>query len=363
MTNTWRCHLQRNAGVLIWVPVLLLGPLFSLPTGPARVAALAVVLVMGVAAWFALLSGTGRMPSRGYVALVVLAAAVVVGTRFGSGWLPTWVLLAITLPAVLRRSWLIVALVLTVAGAVAAAWLSGEGATAVEVQGFVVSLAGAATTSFLRLMETVDELHRTREELARSAVAEERERFSRDLHDLLGHTLSVMVVKAEAVRRLAHRDPDAVAAHAADIEQVGRGALLEVRDAVDAMRMPSLEEELDGARRALHAAGIETTVSSPTGQMPVETAAAFAWVVREGATNVLRHSGAAHCRIEIHDGAGALSLTVADDGIGSTPRRDDREGGLDGLRRRVVAAGGRLDVDPDAEGFRLTARIPVGGRP
>ena len=116
-----------------------------------------------------------------------------------------------------------------------------------------------ASTAFTRLLETVAELRRTRAELARVAVAEERERFSRDLHDLLGHTLSVMVVKAQAVRRLAATDPEAAAQHAADIERVGRTALLDVRQAVDAMRAPSLPEELAGARDALEAAGIRAT--------------------------------------------------------------------------------------------------------
>ena len=127
-------------------------------------------------------------------------------------------------------------------------------------EGFVVLLAGLASAAFAALLDTVAELRRTRAELARVAVAEERERFSRDLHDLLGHTLSVMVVKAQAVRRLAAQDPDAAAAHAADIEQIGRQALVDVRQAVDAMRAPTLAEELDGARRALDAAGIATTV-------------------------------------------------------------------------------------------------------
>jgi two-component system sensor histidine kinase DesK len=193
-------------------------------------------------------------------------------------------------------------------------------------------------------------------------VAEERERFSRDLHDLLGHTLSVMVVKAQAVRRLVHSDPDAASQHAADIEQVGRSALLDVRQAVDAMRAPSLAEALAGAQRALDAAGIRTSVTSPT-VMPDEVDGALAWVVREGATNVLRHSGASHCRIELSNGSGRLLLTMSDDGVGGpaqgTGHEVGRQGGLDGLRRRLVAAGGTLDVEPGADGFRLTATVPV----
>ena len=189
----------------------------------------------------------------------------------------------------------------------------------------MVLLSGVASTGFLRLIETIEELRRTRKELARRAVAEERERFSRDLHDLLGHTLSVMVVKAQAVRRLADRDPTAAAEHASDIERVGREALDEVREAVDAMRALTLNEELDGARRALDAAGIRTEVSSYDGPLPAQADQAFAWVVREGATNVLRHSGADRCRFELRDGDGQLELTVADDGVGGPAVSAGRE--------------------------------------
>ncbi|MGH3412199.1 MAG: sensor histidine kinase [Marmoricola sp.] len=355
-----RGTLQRHAAVLVWLPGILVGPLLDLPDGVGGVlGGVGLVLLMAAGAVLAVIGSTPRPGARERVALAVLAAAVVAGSGFGSGWLPTWILLAITTPAVLRGWWLWGSLGLEVVGAMLAAWVSGTDTDGLGMEAFSVAVAGVATASFLRLMETVEELRRTREELARAAVAEERERFSRDLHDLLGHTLSVMVVKAEAVRRLAHRDPDAVAAHAADIETVGRRALLEVREAVDAMHAPSLADELDGARRALQAAGIATTVTGSGAEIPAATGQALAWAVREGTTNVLRHSGAAHCRIELADGTGELTLTVADDGTGgpATPQ-PGRQGGLDGLRRRLVAAGGRLEAHPDADGFRLVAVIP-----
>jgi two-component system sensor histidine kinase DesK len=328
------------------------------------VGGVALVLVMAVAAGTAVVTGGPRARPISLAALAVLAAAVAGSVACGPGWLAVWVLLAITCPAVLRGRRLVGALVLVIVGAVLAAWAAGTSTTAIEVQGFVVSLSGAATASFLRLTETVEELRRTREQLARAAVVEERERFSRDLHDLLGHTLSVIVVKAQAVRRLVAADPDAAAAHAADIEQVGRSALLDVRHAVDAMRQPSLAEELDGARRALSAAGIEATVTAPVVEVPVEADQALAWVVREGATNVLRHSGAARCRIELSNGSDRLRLTMSDDGVGGPVRGLGlREGGLDGLRRRLVAAGGELELDPSSgEGFRLVATVPVEPR-
>ncbi|HET9499433.1 MAG TPA: histidine kinase [Marmoricola sp.] len=354
-----RCTLQRSAGVLVWVPVLLLGPLLSLPDGLVpTLAAVALVLVLAASATSAALG----QPGLAGPALLVLALAVLASTAFGAGWLPVWVLLAITSPTVLRGRWLLAGLALVVAGSVLAAWALGVDGTTLQVQGFVVSLSGAATTSFVRLTETVEELRRTRTELANLAVAKERERFSRDLHDLLGHTLSVMVVKAQAVRRLAASDPAAAAEHAADIEEVGRSALIDVRQAVDAMRAPSLSEELAGARRALEAAGIRATVVGEPQALPSGTEEALAWVVREGSTNVLRHSGAARCRIELSDGAERVTLTVRDDGVGGPRPPAGRQGGLEGLRRRMLAAGGQLEAGPDENGFRLVASVARDGR-
>jgi two-component system sensor histidine kinase DesK len=227
----------------------------------------------------------------------------------------------------------------------------------VLTEGFVVLLAGLASAAFMALLDTIAELRRTRAELARVAVAEERERFSRDLHDLLGHTLSVMVVKAQAVRRLAAQDPEAAAAHASDIEHIGRQALVDVRQAVDAMRAPSLAEELDNAARSLDAAGIVVSVSgAASAEGPPDEV--LAWVVREAATNVLRHSGASACRIGIDRRDGTIALTVADDGAGAPRQPSLRLGGLDGLRDRLRAAGGELRVDSAGDGFRLVATLP-----
>ena len=226
-------------------------------------------------------------------------------------------------------------------------------------EGFVVVLAGLASSAVISLIDTVSELRRTRAELARAAVADERERFSRDLHDLLGHTLSVMVVKAQAVRRLAGTDDVAVVEHASDIEEIGRQALVDVRRAVDAMRAPTLPDELDNARRALAAAGIETTVTGDPGAG--DTDEVLAWVVREAATNVLRHSGASTCRIELAERGGRLALAVTDDGVGAPSTLTVRFGGLDGLRDRVTAAGGELRVETSDAGFSVVATVPGGG--
>ena len=357
------CSWQRNASVLVWTPVLLLGPVLDLHGSAGDVVfQVAMIVVIAASAVSAgLLGGPPWREPWAYVALSTLVAATFAGATHGSSaWLPTWVLLANALATVLNGRRLLVAIPVVAGASMWAAWaVTPHSTTRMWTEGFVVLLAGAANAAFTALLDTIAELRRTRAELARVAVAEERERFSRDLHDLLGHTLSVMVVKAQAVRRLAALDPDAAAAHAADIEQIGRQALVDVRQAVDAMRAPSLAEELDGARRALDAAGIVTTVeesvAAPSGADEV-----LAWVVREGATNVLRHSGASACRIALTGRDGRVALTIADDGVGAATPPAYRSGGLEGLRDRVVSAGGMLDVVPSDEGFRLVATLPGG---
>ncbi|NGN93144.1 sensor histidine kinase [Nocardioides sp. KC13] len=352
-----KCHLQRHGVVLVWLPVLLLFPLLNL-SGDVLPAMGQIVLVLAIGAAAAALVVTGRVP----VLLPVLVVLIVLAALQGEGWQTVWGVLAIVAPAVLRGWRLLVAIAAATVGVtVSIAVIEGVGDTYLLSVGGTL-LSGVTTTSFLRLIEAVEQLRRTREELARVAVAEERARMSRDLHDLLGHTLSVMVVKAEAVRRLAARDPEAAAAHAADIEEVGRAALADVRVAVDQMKTLSLADELDGARRALDAAGIRTSVTVAPPEVPDIAGQALAWVVREGATNVLRHSGAATCRFELTEGGGEFRLAVVDDGGGGpvgASGAGERSGGLEGLRQRLLAVDGRLDVQPGEDGFRLEARVPA----
>jgi two-component system sensor histidine kinase DesK len=353
------CAVRQHSVVLVWLPLLAI-PLFDLADAlPLALAQVAVLVTIAGACVVAVL--TGRPHDQGvtpYVALAVLAAAVATASVWGDGWLVPWTLLAITTPAVLRGWPLVAAIPLVAAGSMVAARADGASSATFWIGGAGVLLAAVATASFLRLLETIEELRRTREALARAAVAEERERFSRDLHDLLGHTLSVMVVKAEAVRRLVRHDPDQAAEHAADIERVGREALHDVREAVQATRAPSLVDALDGARRALDSAAIAPEVAVAETRLPDATDQVLAWVVREATTNVLRHSGADSCRIELADERGRLRLTVSDDGVGGPPP-GGRRGGLDGLRRRVEEVGGVLEVHPGPEGFRLVAEVPA----
>jgi len=205
------------------------------------------------------------------------------------------------------------------------------------------------------LMRANEELREARAELAEMAVAEERLRFSRDLHDLLGHDLSLIALKAELARKLLPDRVDAAAGEVEEIRELTRSALSQVREAVDGYRRPSLGSELAGAKVALEAAGIELRVEGPDGPLDPEVESVLAWAVREGATNAIRHSGASHAAITVRDG----TLEIADDGRGAPPVRPGGNG-LTGLRERVQSVGGTVEAGASpGGGFRLTVRVPA----
>jgi len=242
-------------------------------------------------------------------------------------------------------------------------WFNGSSAGDIFTLWYGTALSGFVVAVIMRLTQAIRQLRETREELARSAVEQERLRFARDLHDLLGHTLSLMVIKAQVVRRLATRDPGLAAEQAADIETVGRAALTEVRQAVSGYRGRGLTAELDGARTALADAGIAAAVRQEGPPLPAEPDALLGWVVREGVTNVIRHSGAKTCEIEVRFHGGTATAEIRDDGVFKPPGASSGHG-LGGLAERVSAADGTLDAGPRrGGGFRLAARLPVTAEP
>ncbi|WP_406082865.1 sensor histidine kinase [Streptomyces zaomyceticus] len=291
-------------------------------------------------------------------ALGALTFALAIG--YGREWLLLFPLLGLAVGATVRRGRLLrwISLPLVVAVGAVTFWRDGWNSVGV-VYGTFISVM--VTAAILALDETVRQLRATREELARAAVEKERLRFSRDLHDLLGHTLSVIVVKSEVVRRLAPRDLDAALAQVADIEAVGRQALTEIREAVTGYREGSLATELDRARDALSSAGIEPVVRRSGPLLEPRTEALLGWVVRESTTNAVRHSGASRCVFALDGTADRVRLTVTDDGRGPLVAPAATPGsGLRGLRERLAAAGGTLDSGPALRGgFRVTAELPV----
>lgn len=225
------------------------------------------------------------------------------------------------------------------------------------------ALTGLGMIGIFRLVRANEELREAREEMSKLAVTEERLRFARDLHDLLGHSLSVIVLKAELANKLASRDPGRAAEEMADVEQVARQALHEVREAVAGYRQASLSQELDGMRQFLRSAGIEPRVEQASGPLPAGVEAILAWAVREGVTNVVRHSHAQTCAISLTRDAAAACLEIVDDGVGG-----DAEGaqgsGLRGLRERVATHQGTLEAGRrPSGGFRVMVSLPLRESP
>ena len=226
----------------------------------------------------------------------------------------------------------------------------------------VVTLTGLGTMFGRRMRQSDSDLRLAREEIARLAVSEERLRFARDLHDLLGHSLSVVVLKAELAGRLATTAPERAVDEMADVERVAREALREVRDAVAGYRQPSLDQELEGARQMLQAAGVLARFEPTSGPLPAGLDATLAWALREGVTNIVRHSRAGHAEVLLSRAGGQVSLQLLDDGDGCDGCEPGN--GLRGLRERVEARGGTLESGARVEGgFRLAVALPLKEAP
>lgn len=366
----WMSRIPTPWAVAVWAPILLIDPVVHLGEDEhgwlGGLAAFAVLTV-----FTATIVTLHRGPEQRWRAEVLLGVhavlTVAVALGYGPRWYPLFTLLAIGTGTVVRPRRAPLAVVATTVAAAGLVSLRDQSWAAAWTVALTAFLAGIGTYGLQQLLTTISELTRTREELALTAVSEERLRFSRDLHDLLGHTLSVVVVKAEAVRRLALRDPAAAAEHAGDIEVIGRNALTEVRQAVTGYRGPSLAVEVRQAHSALDSADIGLTVVGADRRLPSDVDSLFGWVVREGVTNVIRHSGAQRCTITVGGADGRLWLELTDDGRGGAatggpdPAAGAPGGGLRGLRERVSAAGGRLQAGPYDTGYRVAVDVPDPG--
>ncbi len=228
-----------------------------------------------------------------------------------------------------------------------------------------VSVVGVVTISLVRSFTTSLQLRAAREEITRLAVTTERLRIARDLHDLLGHNLSLIALKSELARRLVSVAPERAIVEISDVENVARTTLQEVREAVTAYRQPTLKSELQAAQEILAAAGIAYRYDgdeSMLDALPTTIEAVLSWTIREGVTNVIRHSRAHQCTIRITRNADEIGIEVVDDGAGAPSiNSSDSEGnGLRGLAERVETLGGRSEASPRAGGgFRLAVSVPL----
>ncbi|MFF8584859.1 sensor histidine kinase [Streptomyces althioticus] len=365
-------NLRQRAVKVLWTAIWLVylsAPVSDLLHGghPAGVRALGWLGLAVFVTWYMLLvfrAGRGDRTALVLGSLAVLTAqSALLALTLGREWLVLFVYVSIAsgaaLPSRLSR-WsvpgacaLMTAVAFAVPGGRDLLW------------GLLVPalLGGFAMTGVRELIRTTIALREARATVAHLAANEERLRLARDLHDLLGHSLSVITLKSELAGRMLPDHPDRAARQVADIEQVSRQALVDVREAVTGYRRLRLAGELGGARVALRAAGIvpELPGADALGEVPEDAQSALAWALREAVTNVVRHSGARRCTVEVarrhtRDGQ-VLELSVEDNGPGGSATGHGN--GLRGLGERLAAVGGTLEAGPVRHGFRLVARVPV----
>jgi len=280
----------------------------------------------------------------GYLAcLTVLGAVMVVAV--GQSGLAAAVYVAVacvmTLPLVIAAPAVVVIAVLAASTGAIPGWNNQLGIA------FGVMAAALAVLGMRTVMARNLSLLRAHSENTRLAVDNERNRFARDLHDILGHSLTVITVKAELAQRLLDTDPERARAEVADLERLSRDALADVRRAVEGYRELTLPGELARARIALTAAQIEPVVPQAADAVPTELRELFAWTVREGVTNVIRHSRAGRCEIVLSP----TCAEVRDDGTG--PSGGAEGSGLVGLRERAAGAGAVVVTRSLEPGFLL----------
>ncbi len=375
---------------MVWLAFMVapLVELFQSHPSPVRLS----LTLLGTAVFFAIYLSVGYYNARNIAsitiptrvtgpvrwlpvfAMTVLAVVLMLadGVQWGSLFVYTCAAVSGYLP--IRQA------LATIAGVVVVLLIIGGLIGATVSQGInaviVIALTCTATLTVVTSVSATRLLRQQREEMARVAgISEERLRIARDLHDLLGHNLSLITLKSELARRLIEVAPERAAAEIADIERVSRAALQEVREAVAAYRQPTLAGELNNAEVLLAAAGIACSFETD-GEAQRELAspleAALSWAVREGVTNVIRHSRARSCVIRVRHAADSVGVEIVDDGPGSASSAHSVESapaeaevssghgnGLRGLAERAEALGGTFEAGPlPGSGFRLAITLP-----
>jgi two-component system, NarL family, sensor histidine kinase DesK len=226
---------------------------------------------------------------------------------------------------------------------------------ALVLTSFLMLVVGASNVFIARQKRADTKLRMANEEIEQLAAVAERERIARDLHDVLGHTLSVIVLKAELAGRLIERDPQRAAQEIADVEKTARTALGEVREAIGGYRSQGLPAEMELARSTLQAAGVTLACETPLPHLHAAEETVLCLAVREAVTNIVRHAQAMHCRIGFDTSPnGSHSLLITDDG---THPKLQEGNGLRGMRERVQSLGGRLSITTDP-GVTLLIELP-----
>jgi two-component system sensor histidine kinase DesK len=388
----YRTRASRLFGIVftgIWLAYLI-GPVVDLITRPYstvdRAAGLSIIIAFCVI-YVTLVPNWVTGPRYAHVGLAALAALAAAACILfgGMGAASLWIFVSSASGLLVANPRWAVRVVIAVSACYVVFCYTGH----VHMTDFLSNLLpvmflGLAMIGLRRQLQLTSELQRAREEVAQLAANEERMRLARDMHDLTGQSLSVITLKSELAARLLSRLPggperDRVHDEIEQVAAVSRQTLHDIREAISGYRRPTLAVELITARAALVSAGIavedDPELILASGTFDPDAEAALAWCLREAVTNVVRHSGAKHCRIGLTGHPDSVTLVVSDDGHGHVPpggQDDGTDGGRDdglaaaagtglrGMSERLSAAGGSLELRPDARpGFRLTATVPA----
>jgi two-component system sensor histidine kinase DesK len=280
----------------------------------------------------------------------------VVFAPFNGGAANFFIYAASMAPFALETEW---AAALVIAGVVAVAalesWLLHITNGFIFPATFLSTFIGAANIYFAQKNRHVEELKRANAEIEQLTKVAERERIARDLHDVLGHTLSLITLKSELARKLMDRDPIQARNEIYDVELTARQALADVRQAIGGYRSKGLAAEIKQAAAMLETAGVRADVRSSQVELPAAKESVLALVLREAVTNVVRHARASHCRVEFGRVNGHCRLEICDDGRGGPAVEGN---GLRGMRERVESLGGSLEHDM-TRGTRLLIELPI----
>jgi two-component system, NarL family, sensor histidine kinase DesK len=366
----WRVPASTWMLVAVHVAILAVPPAitsFGISTDPATGPPLvALPLGLGVLALqlrHSLAIARGQRPRGVLWTMLALAGLVYLPLPwFGWSWVFMQAALLASLPIVLGGWPLAAALAVPVLATdlAAARLVAGQPAATVVYwlcyETFTLVALPAGLWGSARLVRVLDELQATRAQLAELAVGQERLRVSRDLHDLLGQSLSAVALKADLALRLLRRDPPAARSQIQDLTGVARQALDGVQAVTHDQHAVSLRAELEGAAALLSAAGIHTHVHVDLHRLPGPVEELLGWAVREGVTNVLRHSHASTCAITATRQHGQVRLQLDNDGA---PTPTGQGSGLAGLAERATALAGTVTHQRTADGrFRLLLQVP-----
>lgn len=353
--------------------VAFLRILFSF--GPGHVVLCVALMAFLLSVHLLYFARPGPMPTGPVPYLLLLAdlgAAYLPVLAFGEAWIgiPGFVAGAGLLVLPLPIAWTGVALVVASVGAMEAHYTGGDffSVAYASVSTVIISLIVYGLT---RLSTMVVELYAARRELAKMAVAQERLRFARDLHDLLGYSLSAITLKSELTRRLVVTHPVRAQEELVELLEISRRALADVRSVASGYRELSLDTEARSARSVLLAADVDAQVHLDYGELPAHVRTLLATVLREGVTNVLRHSKAENCEITVRQERTQVVLEIVNDGADEPAIEDAVAGptkvgaqvggsGIGNLSARLAAVGGTLHAGPDPDGrWRLRAAVKL----